>query len=62
MWSRKLKRWLINAHLIASAPELLEACKLALDIELNYMPDQDQHPILIEKLEDAIAKAEGRGK
>lgn len=52
-----------NAHLIASAPELLEACKQF----LSYA-DNGKHPHLMayantiagEKMRQAIAKAEGR--
>ena len=42
-----------NAHLIASAPELLEALKIA----LVHLPEL---PIICEKIDRAIAKAEGR--
>ncbi len=40
-------------------PQLLEACKLALNIEWDY-PEDQQHVVLMEKLEQAIAKAEGK--
>lgn len=43
-----------NAHIIAAAPELLEACKLAFEypaISGDYIKD---------KLQNAIAKAEGK--
>lgn len=46
-----------NARLIAAAPELLEACKLALDcIGKGEMPDT----LARNTLESAISKAEGR--
>lgn len=52
-----------NAHLIASAPDLLEACKVALDT-LEKMTTADfeiGHDRLIrDMLKTAIAKAEGR--
>jgi len=47
--------WKDNARLIASAPELLEACKDALD-KVN----SGSFPNTIKRLEQAIAKAEGR--
>lgn len=49
-----------NASLIASAPELLEALKLAykaLDTDTEQNP---QDTILMETIECAIAKSEGR--
>jgi hypothetical protein len=52
--------WRDNARLIASAPDLLAACKAAL--ALMQEPDADEHfdAIKLEyMLEDAIAKAEG---
>lgn len=51
-----------NAKLIAAAPELLEACKLAID-ELKESAtalDGQSHETMIKILEAAIAKAEGR--
>jgi hypothetical protein len=42
-----------NARLIAAAPELLEACKMALD-------DGDCQTVTEDWLRKAIAKAEGR--
>jgi hypothetical protein len=48
-----------NAHLIAAAPDLLEACKLALECE-TLLPEKEQHPILANRLQQAIAKAEGK--
>jgi len=46
-----------NGHLIAAAPELLEACKLTLE---NLTPLYFTDHLCIEKLKAAIAKAEGR--
>ncbi len=48
-----------NARLVAAAPELLEACKLALEVDLA-LPDLDQHPGMQGKLQEAIARAEGK--
>jgi hypothetical protein len=45
-----------NAALIAAAPDLLEACKLALD-ELRIDPSQPSEATAIEALKAAIAKA-----
>ena len=50
-----------NARLIAAAPELLEACKIVLDLcyeeESHLMMEEPPYLKLIRK---AIAKAEGR--
>ena len=49
-----------NAHLIASAPDLLEALKLFISI---YPPNTRRHPdvsIAICRAQEAIDKAEGR--
>jgi hypothetical protein len=45
-----------NARLIAAAPELLEACKVA----LNYCSQLPEGSALELRLSDAIAKAEGK--
>lgn len=45
-----------NAHLIAAAPDLLDACIEALSQMRDYA---DTHPSY-KKIADAIAKAEGR--
>lgn len=47
-----------NANLIAAAPDLLAACKAALDRH-NYQGDGRPWPQLFDKIRDAIAKAEG---
>ena len=44
-----------NARLIASAPELLEACKFAYD----YLHINPSRKVISDKLKQAIAKAEG---
>ena len=49
-----------NAHLIAAAPELLEACKEALNYVQGHNNDEQYYTPRIErKLEQAIAKAQG---
>jgi hypothetical protein len=45
-----------NAHLIAAAPELLEACKLAYEKLDNITA---YHQVIFEKIHSAINKAEG---
>ena len=48
-----------NAHLIAAAPDLLEACKMVIE----FSNDNNIHRFLeiaIPKIEQAIAKAEGK--
>ena len=54
-----------NAHLIAAAPDLLEACKIAannLRDEVNGLRDESEEDwdYEIETLEQAINKAEGK--
>lgn len=49
------------AHLIASAPDLLEACKYFLALENDCHAYSLNSPC-IEKMKQAIAKAEGREK
>lgn len=56
---REIVAEVMNCHdvtLVASAPELLEACKGALDL----LRDLSTHPELIEQVSSAIAKAEAR--
>lgn len=43
-----------NAYLIAAAPDLLLACKMAYNLEPEHMPE------ILDALRAAIAKAEGR--
>lgn len=54
-----------NAHLIAAAPDLLEACYNALT-DLAYYLDEREEDFAIDKtyqeLKRAIAKAEGKGE
>jgi hypothetical protein len=52
-----------NAILMNSAPELLEACKAALESIKAAMTEEehlDMPPQIVDKLECIIAKAEGR--
>lgn len=58
------KTWAANAHLIAAAPDLLEALKLSV-VTLNAALDEDfplnlNRDSAVEKALNAIAKAEGR--
>lgn len=46
-----------NANLIAAAPDLLEACKLA---EANLAPAYSSDHLVMKSLRVAIAKAEGK--
>ena len=47
-----------NGYIIAAAPDLLEACYAALELKC---PDGDDHECgVIERINNAIAKAEGR--
>lgn len=54
MFEESMRRWKANARLIAAAPDLLAACKLALGAFTN------NNAIDWSELERAIAKAEGR--
>ena len=47
-----------NANLIAAAPDLIEAAKLVLDA--RALGDRDDEAFALGKLQDAIAKAEGK--
>jgi hypothetical protein len=54
-----------NAALIAAAPDLLEACNEMLDLyvehaEICSTPDDCPHIAILNKAEQAIAKAEGK--
>jgi len=48
-----------NARLIAAAPDLLEACKAALSVIKANFPTEQSEFMALEKLDAAIAKAEG---
>lgn len=53
-----------NAHLIAAAPDLLEACEdclhqLGTDSDLEALSRPDKYVTLADVLRDAIAKAKG---
>ena len=53
-----------NAHLIATAPDLLEACQDALSaMELIYYQriDTDDEPAAVTKIKQAINKATKKG-
>lgn len=47
-----------HAKLIAAAPELLEACKNALDYISEFEKDPDEN-VMMGELQDAIKKANG---
>ncbi len=47
-----------NCSLIAAAPDLIEAAKLVLDA--RALGDRDDEAVALGKLQDAIAKAEGK--
>ena len=49
-----------NAQLIASAPELLEACKLLLEAVEEARIDSDSWEYEYKKLQEVISKAEGK--
>ena len=55
-WNGSAKEDSANAHLIASAPELLEAC-YASRMTLKHYGCKD--PNVLKTIEQAIAKAEG---
>ncbi len=59
--SKRDERHIHNAALIAAAPELLEACKLALD-ELQIVSDREGGSLgrPIDRLINIISRAEGR--
>ena len=46
-----------HAHLIAAAPDLLEACKLVYE---NLKPAYPSDHLCMKKLQQALAKAEGK--
>lgn len=52
-----------NARLIAAAPDLLEACKQVLDAQVANDQSQWEHLLdeALERIEAAVAKAEGAG-
>ncbi len=48
-----------NARLIAAAPELLEACKRALQQLDESLPTDEGNKMAVKRCKDAISKAEG---
>jgi hypothetical protein len=57
------KQWVTRAHMIASAPELIAACKLADDLICGRLSGTDpENTIVLPALRAAIAKAEGRAE
>ncbi len=47
-----------NAHLIAAAPELLEACEKLVEVApVLWGSDHDEWPRIMDRIEAAIAKA-----
>ncbi len=51
-----------NAHLIAAAPEMYEACKIALEFFVAYDIHNKGISGLSLQLREALAKAEGKGR
>lgn len=49
-----------NAHLIAAAPDLLEACEAAYNFITNAETTQEQRQLVAGQLYNALAKAEGK--
>uniref|UniRef100_A0A6H1ZA77 Uncharacterized protein n=1 Tax=viral metagenome TaxID=1070528 RepID=A0A6H1ZA77_9ZZZZ len=62
VYSDKGNEQLANAHLLAAAPELMEACRNAMEIYEHIKPAccEEFVEATYEKLKAAIAKAEGR--
>lgn len=58
----EVERILRDMRLMATAPELLKACKLLMEKYKNYadvsFPANEKHPIEVAR--EAIAKAEGK--
>ncbi len=50
-----------DAHLIAAAPDLLEALEMALGA-VEYFDEHEGAPMLLDAVRAAIAKARGGGK
>jgi hypothetical protein len=50
-----------DAHLVAAAPELLEALEMALGA-VEYFDEHEGAPMLLDAVRAAIAKARGGGK
>jgi len=50
-----------HAHLIAAAPDLLEALEMALGA-VEYFDEHEGAPMLLDAVRAAIAKARGGGK
>jgi hypothetical protein len=50
-----------DAHLIAAAPELLQALEMALGA-VEYFDEHEGAPMLLDAVRAAIAKARGGGK
>ena len=58
--SHAVPQTLANAQLIAAAPEMYEACKLALDFFITFDSTRKVVSALSLQLNEAVAKAEGR--
>jgi hypothetical protein len=54
-----MKETYIHTQLINAAPDLLEACKFALEQFMNIEQSELFDPFVIQQLSDAIQKAEG---